>query len=94
MSFRTLQGAEENCSTAPNQLIPHVPRNVSFRTVRVRALREAGIPVVLRIDPLFPRSPLPTGALSRLADFGLVEAQTLEELENLVSFAKSINARQ
>jgi hypothetical protein len=64
---------------------PSAP-SLASRQEGIRALRRAGIPVILRIDPLFPRSPLPTGPKSRLAEFGLVEAQTLEELANLVSF--------
>jgi len=67
--------------------------SVAERREGIRALREAGIPVVLRIDPLFPRSPLPTRPPSRLEDFGLAEAQTLEELENLVAFAARSGVR-
>lgn len=66
--------------------------SVAERIDGIRALRAAGISVVLRIDPLFPRSPLPTQPASTLADFRLVEAQTLEDLESLVSFAKQIGA--
>lgn len=54
--------------------------SVESRKEGIRALREAGIPVVLRIDPLFPRSPLPLESTSTLKDFGLVEAQTLDDL--------------
>jgi DNA repair photolyase len=57
----------------------------------MRALRAARVPVVLRIDPLFPRSPITTEPLSSLSDFHLVEAQTLDDLEQLVSFAKEID---
>ena len=56
----------------------------------MRKLRAARVPVVLRIDPLFPRSPITTEPLSSLSDFHLVEAQTLDDLEQLVSFAKEI----
>jgi len=42
--------------------------SVEDRKAGVRALREAGIPVVLRIDPLFPRSPLPLERKPSLAD--------------------------
>ena len=59
----------------------------------VQALRDAGISVVLRIDPLFPRSPLPIQASQTLPDFGLVEAQTLDDLENLAAFARKAGAR-
>jgi DNA repair photolyase len=67
--------------------------SVAKRIVGIRALREAGIPVVLRIDPLFPRSPLPLFPSRTLAKFELVEAQTIEDLENLVSFAKTNGLR-
>ena len=60
---------------------------VASRCKGIRALTEAGIPVVLRVDPLFPRLPLRSVEKS-MADFGLTAAQTLEDLENLVMFAK------
>jgi DNA repair photolyase len=66
---------------------------VAERIAGIQALREAGIPVVLRIDPLFPRSPLPSSPSRNLSDFGLVEAQTVEDLENLVGFAKTSGLR-
>jgi hypothetical protein len=59
----------------------------------IRALRAAGIPVVLRIDPLFPRSPLPTEPVKNMRDFGLIEAQTLEDLEQIVLFGKRTGVR-
>jgi DNA repair photolyase len=71
---------------------PRAP-SVSERVEGVQALRAAGIPVVLRIDPLFPRSPLPPRFAHKMDDFGVVEAHTLEDLENLVSFAKTVGAR-
>ena len=48
--------------------------NVDRKATRRAALREAGIPVVMRIDPLFPRSPLPC-LPSRQEEFGLEEAR-------------------
>ena len=67
--------------------------SVASRIAGVRALRAAGIPVVLRIDPLFPRSLLPIEGGKSLSDFGLVEAQTLDDLEQLVTFAAQVGAR-
>ena len=64
---------------------------VEERKEGIQALREAEIPVVLRIDPLFPRSPLPDG--KALADFALQEAQTLADLESLVTFAAQCGVR-
>jgi len=65
---------------------------VEERKEGIRALRAVGIPVILRIDPLFPRSPLPIQA-SSLRDFGLTEAQTLNDLEHLVAFARDVGVR-
>jgi len=56
---------------------------IEKRIEGIHALHEAGIPVVLRIDPLFPCS---------LTDVGVPEAQTLDDLENLVALAKEIDA--
>lgn len=66
---------------------------VAERIEGLRALQAAGIPIVLRIDPLFPRSPLPTRTPSTLAAFGIPEAQTLDDLDHLVSLAKDQGAR-
>jgi len=54
---------------------------VAQRLEGVRALSAEGVPVVLRIDPLLPRSPLPPQDNCKMEDFGLVEAQTLEDME-------------
>lgn len=67
--------------------------SVEDRKAGVRALRDAGIPVILRIDPLFPRSPLPLDGKASMADFGLTEAQTISDLEHLVDFAREVGAR-
>ncbi len=66
---------------------------IEDRLRAVRALRQHGIPVVLRIDPLFPRSPLAGHPPTTFEDFGLVEPQTLDDLVNLVAFAKEVNVR-
>lgn len=67
--------------------------SVAERIAGIRALREAGIPTVLRIDPLFPCSPLPLLPAKNLSDFGLAEAQTADDLESLVTLAKAVGAR-
>ena len=64
---------------------------VASRVEAIRSLRAAGIPVVIRIDPLFPRSPLPSGV--SLDRFGLPEAQTLADLEHLVALAAEVQAQ-
>ena len=66
---------------------------IEDRKAGVRALRDAGIPVVLRIDPLFPRSPLPLAGEPSMDEFGLVEAQTISDLERLVDFARAVGVR-
>jgi hypothetical protein len=63
---------------------------IAQRIEGLRALHAAGIPLRLRIDPLFPRSPLPTAGGRSLADFGLPEAQTLEDLEALLDLARQL----
>jgi DNA repair photolyase len=68
---------------------PSVPE----RLEGIQALRAAGIPVVMRIDPLLPRSPLSTDPPQHLGAFGLPEAQSVDDLEHLVAFAKRIAAR-
>ena len=63
---------------------------VQDRIAAIRRLRQLDIPVVIRIDPLLPRSPLPGG--KTFNDFGLLEAQPLEDLERLTAFAAEIGA--
>ena len=62
--------------------------SISERMEAVGKLRDSGISVVLRIDPLLPRSPLANG--KTLTDFDLPEAQPLDDLEQLVAFAAEI----
>jgi len=66
---------------------------IEERIAGIGAIRDAGIPAVLRIDPLFPRSPLREQPRKTLADFGLQEAQTMDDLESLVALAKEVGAR-
>lgn len=70
-------------------LDPSAP-SVENRLESIRKLRKSGIPVSLRIDPLFPRNPLPGG--ERMEDFALTDVQPLEDIESLVRFAKEIGA--
>jgi DNA repair photolyase len=71
---------------------PHAP-SVTQRIKGIRELARAGIPLVLRIDPLFPRSPLIDGSRKTLSDFGLPEAQTSKDLDYLVALAADVGAR-
>lgn len=76
---------------ARRALEPNAPP-LADRIEALESLAEAGIPLVLRIDPLFPRSPLPSRDAQRLADFGLPELQTLDDLEQLVLLARRLGA--
>ena len=58
----------------------------------IRLLRQAGIPVALRIDPLFPRAPFRDNSARTYRDFDLPEPQTLGDLERLVAFAQEAGA--
>lgn len=69
---------------------PKAP-GVQARMEGIKRLAGAGVPLVLRIDPLFPRNPLDSSGLS-LAEFGLEEPQSLEDLRMLVQFAKEVGA--
>jgi len=66
--------------------------NVEERKEGVRSLHEAGIPIVLRIDPLFPQVPLGGHTARTYGSFGLVEPQSLDDIDNLVGFAKAVGA--
>lgn len=70
-------------------LDPAAP-SVESRMAAVRFLRARDIPVVIRIDPLFPRDPLPRG--KRMADFGLPDVQPTADLENLIRFGREVGA--
>ena len=59
--------------------------SIANRMEALKLLRQNDIPVVLRIDPLLPRNPLPDGKF--LADFQLPDSQSLFALEELVKFA-------
>jgi len=68
---------------------PHAP-SVDDRKEGLYRLREAGVPLVLRIDPLFPRDPIGSGGYG---SHGLTEPQTLEDLEQLVLLARRLNVQ-
>jgi DNA repair photolyase len=72
------------------ELEPGAP-SVQSRLDAIRQLRAAGVSVALRIDPLFPRDPLPREFFSRetVADYGATSPHTFEDLANLVEFAVS-----
>ena len=67
---------------------PSAP-SVKSRMEAIRFLRKEGIPVFIRIDPLFPRNPLPDG--KTMDDFGLRDIQPIADLENLTRFAREVD---
>ncbi|MDR0328522.1 MAG: hypothetical protein LBI05_09535 [Planctomycetaceae bacterium] len=66
-------------------LEPGAP-SVASRLDAIAQLQHARVPVALRIDPLFPRNPLPNG--KTMNDFELPDFQSHDNLQNLVSFCK------
>ena len=68
---------------------------VQDRIESIRCLRQAGVPVVLRIDPVFPRFDLANKAKATTTyrDFDLPQPQTLKDLEHLVAFGKEAGVR-
>lgn len=70
-------------------LDPAAP-DVESRSAAIRFLRRQNIPVCVRIDPLFPRDPLPGG--KKMADFGLPDVQSLSDLDSLVRFCRDVGA--
>ena len=69
---------------------------VEPRLQGIKRLRKAGIRTSLRIDPLFPREPLPRQFWleSSLKAYGVERTHSLEEIEALVSFAASEGCQQ
>ncbi len=78
--------------TASSVYDPGAP-TVKQRIEGIKALHQAGIPLVLRIDPLFPHSPIKEQPAKTMADFGLPEPQTFDDLEKLIILAKDMNVR-
>ena len=68
-------------------LDPAAP-SVESRMKALRFLRKEGLPVFLRIDPLFPRDPLGGGKM--MADFGLPDIQPMRDLEDLLSVSQEL----
>lgn len=66
---------------------------VEDRIEGIRLLQRAGIPLVLRMDPLFPCPTIGDEPRATLADFGIPEPQTTNDIDNLVGLARSANVR-
>jgi DNA repair photolyase len=73
------------------QLLDLAAPSVESRMEAIRLLRQQGLPVFLRIDPLFPRDPL--GGDKIMADFCLPDVQSMSDLEGLVSFGRDVGVQ-
>jgi len=72
------------------ELLDPAAPSIESRMEGVRLLRQESIPVYIRIDPLFPRDPLPAG--KAMADFDLPDVQPTVDLDSLVRFARDVGA--
>ena len=74
---------------------PDAP-TVQSRLDGIQKLRNAGIPVSLRIDPLFPRETLPEPFWKHpeLKSYGIERTHTLEEIEKLVKFGSATGCKK
>ena len=70
-------------------LDPAAP-SVESRMAAIRFLSQENIPVFIRIDPLFPRDPLPGGKVMNA--FDLADIQPLADLESLIRFGREVGA--
>lgn len=68
-------------------LDPAAP-SVESRIRAIRFLRKEGIPVFVRIDPLFPHDPLPGG--KKMSDFDLPNVQPTVDLDKLIRFCREV----
>ncbi|MBN2476979.1 MAG: hypothetical protein JXB62_20390 [Pirellulales bacterium] len=73
------------------RLLDPMAPSVENRMEAIRFLRKQGLPVFLRIDPLFPHDPL--GGSKTMADFGLPDIQSTSDLESLVRFGREVGVR-
>lgn len=76
-------------------LDPHAP-SIGERLEGIQKLRKTGVPIVLRIDPLFPQVPMTdthdTGTVT-YDNYDLPQPQTLNDLEHLVAFARELSVQ-
>lgn len=70
---------------------PGAPR-IESRLEGIRKLRGKDIVVALRIDPIFPREPLPKKFFNKstLEDYDAPQSQTEEDIEHLIKFASEV----
>jgi DNA repair photolyase len=69
---------------------------VQSRLEGIRALRDIGVSVSLRIDPIFPKDPLPQALFGTrtMADYNIGKGQREEDLEELIGFASSVGCQR
>jgi hypothetical protein len=74
---------------------PFAP-SVRRRLDAIAVLRAAGIPVSLRIDPIFPRDPLPRELFGNrcLADYDIGDSQSDGDFDALIGFAADVGCRR
>jgi len=72
------------------RLLDSAAPSIESRMRALRFLRKEGIPVFVRIDPLFPRDPLPGG--KSMHEFGLPDVQPISGLERLIEFSGEVSA--
>ena len=72
------------------KLFDQAAPSVESRMTAIRFLRKEGLPVFVRIDPLFPHDPLPGG--KTMGDYDLPDIQPMADLEKLIRFAREVGA--
>ena len=74
---------------------PNAP-SIEQRLHAIAKLRRNDIDVAIRIDPIFPRNPLPQEFFNQrsLADYGAPESQTEEDLRSLIMFASQVGIKR
>jgi DNA repair photolyase len=77
---------------APRKEMERGAPKIEGRLEAMRTLRENGVTVCLRMDPVFPRNPLPPAFFEKptLADYDAPETQTEEDIEYLIRFAAEV----
>ncbi len=71
------------------QMFDPAAPSVESRMKALRSLQKAGISVFARIDPLFPRNPLPGG--KSMKEFGLPNVQPKSDLQRLIEFGVEVD---
>ncbi len=77
----------------PRQFFEPGAPKIESRLEGIRTLRDNNITVALRIDPIFPREPLPKEFFdqSMLQDYHAPQSQTEHDMEQLIRFASDVD---